>query len=1268
MKRLLFTFIFVLGLATSYGQDYTLTNDSYTVLVDATSGKIKVVNLSNNTDTIAFTPTFHVLVSSNAPTPSRSAITEDINYSITSWSGNTDLYSAGSSRIRSAQSVTQNGDQIDFTYTTNSEFSLVASLTLPSGSEYPHLSYCLTASQSMDFSIGYIGAPKYDPAVLDELWQPLVWTERKFPQGSYLTTSNQCTLPATMVTANGLTSGVIVDPDDMPFAPFPTFARSEFGVALRNHEDLAQTMVWAPIMGRGASQLSNGESFCFDLRLFSGDQSIQDFYEELSNDLYGFGNYDRSNVLGSLNETFENMVDYGMSEYSRFIEENKGPSYQTDVPGAVKVTSSLNPLNIAFVTDNEDVFWDRGMPMMEFMLSRNYTTYADEPTSGTGQNAYNELGSACMNISEMTAIYSISKNNMPFLMDMAVDNQLSYADQAYERQWRQHIAFYRATGDEQYLNSAKSAADTYIADRIDGFQDDFDYLHHTKNSFWIQLAPKFVDLMELYEVSGDTKYLNAARVAARRFAMFTWMSAKVPDANITVNEGGQAPVYSYVGGNPISVPEESVPAWRLAEYGLHCEAAATANSHRSIFMAHHAPYFLKIAQLTGDEFLGKIAKSAIVGRYTNFPGYHMNTDYTTVYEKPDFPLRSHEAISSTSMHYNHVWPMMSLILDYLVSDVVTKSDEAVYFKPEFIEAYANLQNRIYGHHPGQFYHMDSVTLWMPKDLLEIGDQELNYIAARKGDTLMLAFTNQSSNAVNTTVSINPELVGFSGTHHMETISNSGSTVPSTISSNTLSLSVAANGITAVIIRDVAIDPAFQDRFYTEQDTTWAKDQLTDSFAGINAMYLNFGPDLSEVYIYSSSPKGTFENVTLTYIINGDTVVVPDVEYPFEYEIPLPEGAEIFDFIVETETSEGDKDTSQVFTLSEMLLASASISGDHFISQGDSVDISVQLEGTAPWSLSYEDGNGSYTIHDILENPYLLNVKPTETATYSITAVSDSTGVGRPHGTVQVTVLEDKKEPIFDGFLRKVQGDGVFTANYVEIKKSEVYAREAIFTFDISDLPRAVDQAAFKLYAYQGDKDFDVSLRLLGIDRGFNNNLTWDTRPSDNEFSSVGSDVQLSHREVPSYVYWNVTAFINQSIEDSVSRVSFKASISEGNDVLLNAYASEYQSYMPQLVFTVADSVMTDPDDTTGVLGSISNSANAFLVYPNPASGQITLISEAEVQVVELLDLAGNRLKSKSGSFRKVNFSTSELSSGIYIMRIHHENTVHQRKVLINGKR
>jgi len=39
-------------------------------------------------------------------------------------------------------------------------------------------------------------------------------------------------------------------------------------------------------------------------------------------------------------------------------------------------------------------------------------------------------------------------------------------------------------------------------------------------------------------------------------------------------------------------------------------------------MANYAPWMMRISALTGDALLHDVARSAVVGRYRNFPGYH----------------------------------------------------------------------------------------------------------------------------------------------------------------------------------------------------------------------------------------------------------------------------------------------------------------------------------------------------------------------------------------------------------------------------------------------------------------------------------------------------------------------------------------------------------------------------------------------------------------------------------------------------------------------
>jgi hypothetical protein len=113
-------------------------------------------------------------------------------------------------------------------------------------------------------------------------------------------------------------------------------------------------------------------------------------------------------------------------------------------------------------------------------------------------------------------------------------------------------------------------------------------------------------------------------------------------------------------------------------------------------------------------FFSVILNAFVIGRNRNFPGYHINTERTTVYEKEDYPLRPHKDLGYNSFHYNHILPTASMLLDYLVTDAFVRSEGAINFPSEFIEGYAYLQTKFYGHKSGEMYGRKA-SLWMPED-------------------------------------------------------------------------------------------------------------------------------------------------------------------------------------------------------------------------------------------------------------------------------------------------------------------------------------------------------------------------------------------------------------------------------------------------------------------------------------------------------------------------------------------------------------------------
>ena len=762
------------------------------------------------------------------------------------------------------------------------------------------LDYVFTAERDGYFSVLYAGAPEFALEQADEVWQPMVWQQKRFPAQSYLTLAFQCPLPSTLVSSKGKTYGVIADPEMLPFMPLPSREQNNrFGVLLRNMNGNVQPMIAAPVPGGEGSYMKKDECFPMKIHLVINDEDIPSTFERLSRELYGFRDF-RSNAIASTNTVIDNMVQYTLSPYSNFIDSLKGCSYSTDVPGSTKNVSSLHPLSISLVKDDAELFEKRAVPILEYMLSRDNSLFCLDTTQKV-QNPSRKLGAPCAPASELITLYELTGGNSEFLKD--------WAEKKYRKQWYEAFSMYESTGDQSYFDRAQKGALTYVKTKSDVMQTGL-----KSEFFWSAYVAKYIHLLEMYELTGERLYLDAAHKAARYYAMFTWMCPLVPEEEVTVNKGGKAPWYWYLKSRGIpqqSVPEESVEAWRLSEIGLTPESSTTGMGHRAVFMAHHAPYFLSIAHYTGDDFLRDIARSAVVGRYRNFPGYHINTDRTTAYEKVDFPFRKHEEISVNSFHYNHPFPHISILIDYLVTDAFDKSGERIAFPSRHIEGYGYLQNRFYGMEAGRFYSEKNVWLWLPSGLVEIDDVELNYLSGRSENSLCLAFMNQSDKEVKSDFVIDTDLVPDLKGHSVtaQVWSKDRKEGKMVIKDGKGCVTVPAKGITSLVIGKCSVKSDFQDRF-VDKGSKWQNCFYENELGDMTAALLDMGRDLKHIYVFLREDDSIWSKAVLRVSENGgEWTALEDDSYPYEFSIPADDSTSYSMQIVLTDrndvVTEGD---------------------------------------------------------------------------------------------------------------------------------------------------------------------------------------------------------------------------------------------------------------------------------------------------------------------------------------------------------------------------
>jgi hypothetical protein len=830
------------------------------------------------------------------------------------------LFAAGKLKTLRASTGRSDGNKIVWDFPSDDTATVRLELDLPADGTAPRLRLKTTVNADGWYSFGYVGAPETPTGDVEELWQPLIYNERRFPHESFLEAAYRCPLPTTLVTHGGVTTGVLADPVEYPFQPLPNFANSRFGVGLRNARGLAQPMLFAPLLGGAGSQMKAGETREFVMRLVVAKANLSATYERVARTLYGFADV-RHNALGSLNSTFERMLEFGLSDYAKFNADLRGFAYDTDVPGAVKNVSALHPLGLALVTDRSEIYTRLARPLMEYFVSRERFLFTTDPKV-KGQSASSHLRGLGAPLTEYANLYAMSGKRTPFFRTSAEslfgrDRILNLQGNIRGDNWSNALGLYRATGEKRWLDHAIKDADAYLKTRVGVRAADYSDPDSRGLFFWTAFTPQWIELFELYEETKLPRFLAAAHAGARDYAQFVWLAPRIPNGDIRVNEDGMAPAYRTGPHLPrIKVEPETVPAWRTSEIGLTSESAPTSKGARGILLACYAPWMMRIASLTNDAFLHDIARSAIIGRYTSFPGYHINTARTTAYEKPDFARRGKDELNSTtSIHYNHIWPHIALLFDYLVADAFAKSRGAIDFPSRYAEGYGYLQQRVFGDRPGKVYDESGLYLWMPRGVLTVDHPELNFVMARGDAKLAVALTNQSKTAVKSHVTLSRERIALApGTRAKVTVWENNRRVreePLPADAR-IAVDVAAEGITTVIVSGVTPRVEFQDQILGRATRLPAESVVDLGWRGARGVVLSFGAgELTSAYVYLPDQERVVTKTTVHYRQGGGEFrTLTDASYPYDFTLPVAGDAPL-EFWFETQSNSGPAEKSPV---------------------------------------------------------------------------------------------------------------------------------------------------------------------------------------------------------------------------------------------------------------------------------------------------------------------------------------------------------------------
>ncbi|MDR1279610.1 MAG: hypothetical protein LBK99_02160 [Opitutaceae bacterium] len=664
-------------------------------------------------------------------------------------------------------------------------------LSLPKTGHAFRLETSLTVPAEADYSLAW--SPSGETGVVRERIRasqlPPLFQFRRLPETPQMLTSSVTPVPMALLELgvagqekSSLTVGVLADPDGLP-EQWPSRNNATCGFSLMGDAREFRPLVFAPVPGGPGSRIAAGGTLRVAWWAVAAPSSWDAVMRETNTSLYRVSDYREPWAASLTGQALEIIDLIKKGPAFLWLDDLKGPSNIEDA-ATVTQASPLMLLSAASLTRDLDFFEKRSLPTLEYMLSRPGSHFALKP------NSYVGAGSARLAFDQRSygagfwqGAHGFFGRLNPWLARQATRQDGSprrTAPPSIIPAWTDKLSLYRLAPDPVLLAEIQADADTWLRDSFYPKDTRFVGLVPFYN---ISFYPWWWDLLDLYEVTGEKRYVDHAREAAAQTVAGLWVHPLLPPggATRTLYPGNKVKSWQHdvwwqgdhrgrLGwteemlrseSRVFPMPSRTVPAWLTSPVGLGLEQPMTYYNAAAPNLAHiqlsvWAANLLRLSGATGDNWWRTYARNTLIGRGSTYPGYYLS-DFIDLMHDPEYPGKGPDL---TSFYWHHAPVHLAMLVDYLVTDAEVRTGGAVRFPFARQQGYAWFSSRIYGSEPGTVLGDTGCRLWIDRDKFGVDTPKVDHLGARSRDKFHLILLNQARGRVRTTVHVDPASIGI----------------------------------------------------------------------------------------------------------------------------------------------------------------------------------------------------------------------------------------------------------------------------------------------------------------------------------------------------------------------------------------------------------------------------------------------------------------------------------------------------------------------------